>query len=69
MRIAVLTQGRTGYLDAALSAAHEHGDDIMVVAPARNDDTAYGRLAMDGFARCLTWTKEPGCGRAGRGGR
>lgn len=59
MRITVLTYGRTGYLDAALRAAHAQGDELLVVAPAHAEDTAFGSLGIDGVARCITWTTPP----------
>jgi len=59
VRIAVLTYGRTGYLDAALRALHALGDDVLVVAPAQVADTDFGRLAMDSFAQSVAWTTPP----------
>jgi len=57
VRLAVLTQGKTGYLDASLRALHDRGHDIFVAAPSANDNVAFARLDMDAFAECMLFPR------------
>lgn len=66
MRIALLTNGLTGYLAAQYRQLHKLGNELLVVAPADAGvsgeamaDTAFTGLGVEEFARVIGWTSPP----------
>jgi glycosyltransferase involved in cell wall biosynthesis len=64
MRIAVLANGMTGYLNAELRALHELGNELLVVTPEGSGfdeamaDTEF-RLDTEDFAQVIAWDAPP----------
>ena len=66
MRIALLVNGMTGYLDAQYRQLHKLGDELLIVTPATPDasgeamaDTAFADLGTEDYARVVGWTSPP----------
>ncbi len=66
MRIALLVNGMTGYLNAEFEALDRLGNDLLVITPASPEvavgamaDTAFDGLSTDGFARVHAWAAQP----------
>ena len=66
MRIALLVNGMTGYLQAELEALHSLGHDLLVVTPGAPEvsvgamiDTAFGDLGTARVARVHAWQTPP----------
>lgn len=66
MRIALLINGMTGYLNAEFAALQRLGHELLVVAPGAPEvavgamvDTAFGDLGTEAFAQVHSWTTQP----------
>jgi glycosyltransferase involved in cell wall biosynthesis len=59
VRIAWLTQGLSGYLDACFRALHAHGDEQLLVYPQTMSDTAFDGRSFGDYAQTLAWTEPP----------
>ncbi len=66
MRIALLTNGLTGYLAAQYRQLHKLGNELLVVAPASAEvsgeamaDTAFTGLGVEEYARVVSWSQPP----------
>lgn len=66
MRVALLNNGMTGYLDAEFRALHALGHDLFVVAPRTPEvavgamrDSAFTGLGTEAYARVLAWQEQP----------
>lgn len=59
MRIAVLANGMTGYLDACFRALTDRGVELLVVHPASVVNTEYAGFGIEQTARMHPWTDDP----------
>jgi glycosyltransferase involved in cell wall biosynthesis len=66
MRIALLMNGMTGYLDAQFRSLHKLDNELLVVTPATAGasgeamaDTAFTALGTEDYARFVGWTRQP----------
>ena len=59
VRIAWLTQGLSGYLDACFRALQALGDEQLVVHPRSMTDTAFDGNQFGDYAQTLAWREPP----------
>jgi len=66
LRIALLVNGMTGYLNAEFAALHRLGHELLVVTPGAPEvavgamvDTAFGDLGTESFATVHAWRTQP----------
>ncbi|MGH3411734.1 MAG: glycosyltransferase family 4 protein [Marmoricola sp.] len=59
MRIAVLANGMTGYLDACFRALTDRGVELLIVYPESVVNTDYDGLPIARTARMHPWTDDP----------
>lgn len=59
MRIAVLANGMTGYLDACFRALTKRGVELLIVYPEQVENTQYARFPIADSAEMHPWTTPP----------
>ncbi len=59
MRIAWLTQGLSGYLDACFRALHALGDEQLLVYPRSMTDTDFDGAQFGEYAQTFAWREPP----------
>lgn len=59
MRIALLVQGFSGYLDACFRALAATGAEVLIAAPRAMDDTEFDTTGFGDYAEVVWWTQPP----------
>lgn len=59
MRLALLTSGLTGYLDATLCALADRNVDMFVAAKMNRDNVAYEAFGIESRAQMWPWLEDP----------
>ncbi len=59
MRVVVLGQGVTGYLEAALRSLSQQGVDLFITTPSTTPDTDFSLAGVRSFAEVDTWSTPP----------